>query len=410
MSEAGMVIVGAGEAGASAALALREKGWSGRITLIGEEPQEPYERPPLSKAVMTAPDEPRAPTILHEARMRDKGIEFRSATCVVSVDPADHSLSLAGAEKISYLKLLLATGARARPLPSAGSTEILHLRTFVDALAIRGRLRPGVHVGIIGGGFIGLELAASATQRGCRVTVLEMAPAILMRGVTRALADRVGARHRQAGVDLRTGVGIAAIAGSNSGHSILLVDGCRIDCDVIIAGVGAIPETTLAAACGLQLENGIRVDGRLKTSDPDIFAAGDCCSFPHPLYDNRRIRLEAWRNARDQGAVAAANMLGAVVAYDAVPSFWSDQYEVTLRIAGLTDAASQSIGRDLGNGIELTLNLAGDGRIVAASSIGPDARIAKEIRLAEMLIAKRVRPDPRALADPDFRLKSLLVA
>ena len=149
---------------------------------------------------------------------------------------------------------------------------------------------------------------------------------------------------------------------------------------------------------------------QLRTSEPDIFAAGDCCSFPHPLYDGRRIRLEAWRNARDQGAIAAANMLGAGVTYDAVPSFWSDQYELTLRIAGLPDAAATSISRDLGEGLHLTFHLANDGRLVAASSIGPDSKIAKEIRLAEMLIAKRLRPDPKALMSSDVRLKSLLAA
>jgi 3-phenylpropionate/trans-cinnamate dioxygenase ferredoxin reductase subunit len=242
------------------------------------------------------------------------------------------------------------------------------------------------------------------------VTVLEMAPAILMRGVPRALADIIAIRHRKAGVELRTGVAISGFESIGGKQSVLLADGLKIDCDAIIAGVGAIPETRLAEGCGLQIENGIRIDGQLMTSQPDILAAGDCCSFPHPLYGGRRIRLEAWRNARDQGAIAAANMLGAGVTYDAVPSFWSDQYELTLRIAGLTDAASHSVCRDLGEGLSLKFHLADDGRLVAASSIGPDSKIAKEIRLAEMLIAKRLRPDPKALMSSDVRLKSLLAA
>ncbi len=224
-----------------------------------------------------------------------------------------------------------------------------------------------------------------------------------MRGVPRYLADIIAMRHRKAGVGLRTGVAISGFASTGGRQSVLLADGLKIDCDAIIAGVGAIPETRLAEGCGLQIENGIRVDDQLQTSDTDIFAAGDCCSFPHPLYDGRRIRLEAWRNARDQGATAAANMLGAGVTYDAVPSFWSDQYELTLRIAGLPDVAATSISRDLGDGLYLTFHLANDGRLVAASSIGPDGKIAKEIRLAEMLIAKRLRPDPKALMNSDVR-------
>jgi 3-phenylpropionate/trans-cinnamate dioxygenase ferredoxin reductase subunit len=410
MSEAGMVIVGAGEAGASASLALREKGWTGAITLIGEQPNAPYELPPLSKAVMTAAGEPSTPTILDESRMHEKAISFRPSSRVISIDAEKRCVLVENGTPIPYRKLLIATGARARPLAAAGSTGVLYLRSYADAQKIRARLLPGAHIGIIGGGFIGLELAASASQRGCRVTVLEMAPAILMRGVPRALADIIAMRHRKAGVELRTGVAISGFESIGGKQSVLLADGLKIDCDAIIAGVGAIPETRLAEGCGLQIENGIRIDGQLMTSQPDILAAGDCCSFPHPLYGGRRIRLEAWRNARDQGAIAAANMLGAGVTYDAVPSFWSDQYELTLRIAGLTDAASHSVSRDLGEGLSLTFHLADDGRLVAASSIGPDSRIAKEIRLAEMLIAKRLRPDPKALMSSDVRLQSLPAA
>jgi 3-phenylpropionate/trans-cinnamate dioxygenase ferredoxin reductase subunit len=399
-----------GEAGASAAVSLREKGWTGAITLLGEQPHAPYELPPLSKAVMTAAAEPAAPTILAESRMREKNIDFQPSSPAVSIDAGKHCVALNSGRQIPYQKLLLATGARARPLANAGSAEILYLRKFADAQAIRARLLPGAHIGIIGGGFIGLELAASASQRGCQVTVLEMAPAILMRGVRRDLAEIIAARHRKAGVDLRTGVAISGFAGLGNRQSILLADGSRIDCDAIIAGVGAMPETALAAACGLQIENGIRVDDQLRTSEPDIYAAGDCCSFPHPLYDGRRIRLEAWHNARNQGATAATNMLGTGVSYDAVPSFWSDQYELTLRIAGLTDVATSTISRDLGEGLLLNFHLAEDGRLVAASSIGPDSKIAKDIRLAEMLIAKRLHPDPKALMSSDVRLKSLLAA
>ena len=187
-----------------------------------------------------------------------------------------------------------------------------------------------------------------------------------------------------------------------------MVDGSRIDCDCIIAGVGAIPETTLAAAAGLAIDNGIRVDKHLCTNDPDIFAAGDCCSFAHPLYGHRRIRLEAWRNAQDQGTLVAKNMIGIPSPHDAVPWFWSDQYELTLQIAGLADEGTMTVIRPLGEDTEIHFHLAQDGRLVAASGLGPNGAIARDIRLAEMLIARRSAPRADDLANPDVKLKSLL--
>jgi 3-phenylpropionate/trans-cinnamate dioxygenase ferredoxin reductase component len=410
MTEAGIVIVGAGEAGACAALALRESGWTGRVTLIGEELEPPYERPPLSKTVITATVEPSAPVVLGESLRKEKQIEFLAGVQAVAIDRANRSVELEDGRRIPYRKLLLATGARSRQLSIAGSAQPLYLRTFSEALTIRAQLRPGSRIGIVGGGFIGMELAASARQRGCKVTVFEMAPRILMRCVPPEIADAVARRHRVGGVELRTDIRLQAIEGSAAGQSIVLTDGTKSACDGVIVGIGAIPETNLASKAGLDLENGVRVDTHLQTSDSDIFAAGDCCSFPHPLYDGRRIRLEAWRNAREQGAHAARNMLGADAVYDAVPSFWSDQFDLTLRIVGLPDAAATTVTRSLDADVQLHFHLAEDGRLIAASAIGPDAKIAKEVRLAEMLIAKRPRPDPNALARPEVRLKSLLAA
>jgi len=405
-----MIIVGAGEAGARAALALREQGWSGPVTLIGDEPHAPYERPPLSKAVMTAAAEPAPRTTLDAARAQAHGIDLLCGCPVAAIDRGNHRVLLQDGRRLSYRKLLLATGARARRLGIDGAGHLLYLRSFADAMALRDRLRAGSHIAIIGGGFIGLELAASATARGCRITVIEVAPRCLMRGVPTAIAEAVTERHRAAGVEVRTGVALAAVAGTGDARAVLLADGTRLACDVIVAGVGAVPETSLAEACGLGIENGIRVDARLHTSDPDIFAAGDCCSFPHPLYGDRRIRLEAWRNAIDQGAHVARAMLGAEESYAAVPSFWSDQHDLTLRIAGLPDMGAATVTRELGDGTRLYFHLGADGRLMAASAIGPDSAIAKEIRLAEMLIARHVRPAARELSDPDVRLKELLRA
>ena len=273
---------------------------------------------------------------------------------------------------------------------------------------MRDRLRPGARLAVIGGGFIGLEIAASAIERGCSVTVVDIAPRVLMRGVPEEVATLVAARHREAGVDFRLGVGIARIAGDPGAMSVILADGEAIACDGVIAGVGAVPETALAHSADLDLDNGIKADETLRTSDPHIFVAGDCCSFPHPLYGGRRIRLEAWRNAQDQGTAVAKNMLGANLAYAAVPSFWSDQYDQTLQIVGLPDAGVTTVKREAGAAGVLFFHLAADGRLVAASGIGPAGKIARDIRLAEMLVEKRVAPDPVALATPDVRLKSLL--
>jgi 3-phenylpropionate/trans-cinnamate dioxygenase ferredoxin reductase subunit len=218
----------------------------------------------------------------------------------------------------------------------------------------------------------------------------------------------VAQRHREAGIRLSLGVTIESIARAGVGHAVALSDGSKVEAESVIAGIGAAPEVALAAAAQLPIDNGIAVDGSLRTCDPRIFAAGDCASFPHPLYQGRRIRLESWRNAFDQGAFVARAMLGATDEYQAVPWFWSDQHDLNLQIAGLIDEGPETVARDLGDGALLLFHLAPDGRLAAASGIGPLGKIGKEVRLAEMLIAKRARPERAALASPQVRLKSLL--
>ncbi|WP_306770204.1 NAD(P)/FAD-dependent oxidoreductase [Mycobacterium sp. KBS0706] len=399
-----MVIVGAGEAGARAATALREEGWDGPVTLVGGEVHPPYERPPLSKAALLAEAEPAATTVLDHDRAAALGIDLILGTEVTAIDRAARAVALADGRTLPYSRLLLATGARPRRLTLPGHEQVLYLRRFDDALALRPLLRPGMRLAIIGGGFIGLELAAAAAARGCAVTLVEAQPRILMRGVPAEIAAVIADRHRAAGIDLRTGLGIDRIEPG----AVVLADGRRIAADAVIAGIGAVPETALAEAAGLPVDNGIAVDATLATADPAIFAAGDCAACAHPLYAGRRIRLEAWRNAQDQGALAARNMLGRGEAIAAVPWFWSDQYELTLQIAGLADEGRMTVARDLGDGAQLLFHLAADGRLVAASGVGPLGRIAREIRLAEMLIAQRAVPDPGALASPAVRLKTLL--
>jgi 3-phenylpropionate/trans-cinnamate dioxygenase ferredoxin reductase subunit len=412
MAEPGMVIVGAGEAGARAALALREQGWTGSVTLIGEEPHGPYERPPLSKSVMTLVGEPTAAIILSPDRLAEHSIELMAGAEATAIDRATKTVRLADGRSIPFRRLLLATGARPRrlSLPGGESKAVHYLRTWGDALALRSRFHQRGRIVIIGGGFIGLELASSAVERGCAVTIVEAAPRILMRGVPEDVAGLVDERHRRAGIAMVIGVGVDAIAGEPGSLEVRLADGRSLAADTVVAGIGAVPETALAAAAGLEIENGIRADGRLATSDPDIFAAGDCCSFPHSLYAGRRIRLEAWRNAQDQGAHAARTMLGADDAYEAVPWFWSDQHDLCLQIAGLPDEGTHTVRRQDGEGLELRFHLDGQGRLVGASGVGPIGKIAKDIRLSEMLIAKRAHPDPAYLASPGVKLKALLAA
>ncbi len=410
MAARGIVIVGSGEAGARAAIALRDNGWSGRLTLIGDEPHPPYERPPLSKAALTAEIEPTPPVIADCARLAELEIERLAGVRVTAIDRAGHKLATDEAGEVSYDRLLLATGARARRLSVEGGECAILLRSFDDALAVREKLRPKARVVIIGAGFIGLELAASARERGCAVVVVEAAPRILTRGVPADIAAVVAARHEAAGVEIVVGCAIARIGRAGNGLRVELGDGRFFDADCVIAGIGAAPEIALAAAAGLAIGNGVAVTGKLRTSDPDIFAAGDCCSFPHALYDGRRVRLEAWRNAQDQGVFVARSMLGEVEDYCATPWFWSDQYDLHLQIAGLVDAGPRTIRRDLGEGARLDFHLAADGTLVAASAIGRIGQVAKDARIAEMLIARRAKPDPSYLAARDGKLKALLAA
>lgn len=403
-----IVIIGAGEAGARAAMALRENGFTGSVTLIGDEPHLPYERPPLSKGVLNAEEDPAPAFILSEAKLNEHGITLMRGTMATAIDRAAHSVTTSDGAVIAYDRLLLATGARPRRLALPGAGGVLYLRNFSDALALRDHLVPERRIVLIGGGFIGLELAAAARMRGCAVTVIEMAPRLLGRAVPETIAAEVARRHAAEGVRFMLGAGIEVIEAGACGATIRLAQSETIACDGIIAGIGAIPETALAEAAGLTIDNGIKADEHLRTSDADIFAAGDCCSFPLALYGGRRVRLEAWRNAQDQGNHAARALLGATEPYAAVPWFWSDQYDATLQIAGLPDEGTQTVRRDLGEDCHMLFHLAPDNRLVAASTFGPNGRIAKDVRIAEMLIGRRARPSPADIANAGLPLKRLL--
>ncbi|RWM03899.1 MAG: ferredoxin reductase [Mesorhizobium sp.] len=407
---AGMVIIGAGECGGRAALALRDLGYDGPVTLVGDEPHLPYERPPLSKDAMTG-EAPSIKAIASDALFAERSIRHIHSVRAVAIDRAAHIVQLSDGSSLTYDKLLLATGSVPRQLPMPGlGGRCVYLRTFNDALAIRAHLSAGNRIAVIGGGFIGLELAASARKLGATVTVIEAQPRILMRGVPAEIAEIIHKAHEAEGVAIHTGQGLAAIADNGKEVAITLAGGQRIVADLVVIGIGAVPVTALAAEAGLAIDNGIAVDEHLRTADPDIFAAGDCCSFPLAIYGGRRVRLEAWRNAQEQGALAARNMLCAGEAHAAVPWFWSEQYGLTLQIAGLSDEGKSIVRRDLDDGAFILFHLAEDGRLVAASGIGPGNAVARDIRLAEMLIAKRASPAPEALGSQAVKLKSLLAA
>ncbi len=405
-----IVIVGAGECGARAAFALREKGYEGEITLVGAEPHLPYERPPLSKEGLA---EGYGPKHVADAKGYDAArIAVITDAIVEAIDRAAKTVRTADGRELCYDRLLLATGASPRLFPGQplATPQILTLRTHADAAAIRSKLAPGKVLAIIGGGFIGLELAATARKLGAEVVLLEGLSRVLSRGVPEEIAAIVAERHRLEGVDIRCNAAIAGIEASAQKVNIALANDDVVVADLVVIGIGAVPNTALAEAADLAIDNGIAVDETLCTSDPDIFAAGDCCSFPLGHYGGRRLRLEAWRNAQDQGTLAAANLLGAAEPIVSLPWFWSDQYDLTLQIAGLAEGAETTVRRDLGDGAFILFHLDASGRLLGASGIGKGNAVARDIRLAEMLIAAGKRPNPQALGSNETKLKALLAA
>jgi 3-phenylpropionate/trans-cinnamate dioxygenase ferredoxin reductase subunit len=400
----GIVIVGAGMAGCRAAIMLRERGFGGPVALIGREALMPYDRPPLSKSAITDEVAPQPAWLMDEALAASLKVDVRRNVSAQSIDRAAKTVRLSDGSELQYTKLLLATGAKPRKLSVPGGEWALLLRTFEDALLLRRRFQPGRRIVIIGGGFIGLELASSAIRRGCKVALIEAQSRVLMRGIPAAIAAIVHERHVAASVNLLTGIGISSIDPA----AVHLVDGREMPYDTVVAGIGAAPETRLAETAGLAIANGIAVDATLRTSDSDIFAAGDCCSFPHPLFCGQRLRLEAWRNAQEQGALAAENMLGAGKEHKAVPWFWSDQYDASLQVAGLPDAGHLAVERKLATDSLVLFHLAANRTLVGVSGIGPGNSIARDIKLAEMLIGRRASPDAAALADCSIPLRSLL--
>ncbi|MAS07118.1 MAG: pyridine nucleotide-disulfide oxidoreductase [Ahrensia sp.] len=332
-----IVIVGAGQAGIKAAETLRMKGHDGDILLVGEEIWPPYQRPPLSKAYLKGElSEDRL--FLKAADYYEKAkIALITGSRVAAIDPMGHNLTFADGRIQSWSKLLLATGTRARTLPLSGGDldGVFSLRGIDDTKRIGNTLETAQSVAIIGGGYIGMEFAAVARSLGKQVTVIEAQDRVLKRSVAPEISRFVQRLHEARGVRLALGKGVACIAGSDRVEGVELASGDIVSADLVLVAAGAVPVTELAEAAGIAVERGIVVDDACRTSAPDIFAAGDCTIFPSRRY-GRRIGLESVQNASDQGKAAALSMLGEETAYDPVPWFWSDQYDVKLQIAGLS--------------------------------------------------------------------------
>ena len=363
------VIVGASLAGARAAATLREEGFDGRIVLVGEEPHRPYERPPLSKEYLRGEAE-RKKVFVHDEGFYDAHeIELMTSTRVTEIDASDSSVTLSSGDRLGYDRLLLATGAEPRRLgtPGADLERVLYLRDLEEADAIRDRIARGGRVVVIGAGWIGAEVAASAREKGLEVAIVEQGSVPLERALGREVGEMFAEIHRGHGVALHTGVDVEAFEGAGVLESVLLSDGRRLDCDFAVVGVGVSPRTELAERAGLKVENGVVVDERLESSVPGIYAAGDVANARHHVYG--QLRIEHWANALNQAPAAARNMLGADRPYDRVPYFFSDQYDIGMEYSGYASGVDRVVFRGDPESRELIAFWLRDGRIAAGMNV-----------------------------------------
>ena len=406
-SDRTFVIVGASLTGAKAAETLRAEGFDERVVLVGAEDERPYERPPLSKDYLRGEAERETVYVHPEGFYSDHDIELRLGRTAVSVDVAGSEVALDDGERLRYDRLLLATGAEPRRLsiPGGDLDGVLYLRSVADCDALRGRLDRGGTVVVIGAGWIGAEVAASARQRGLDVTVIEP----LTVPLERVLGTEVGAVYRDIhvdhGVHMLLGTGVEAFEGGTAVERVRTSDGRELECDFVVVGVGVQPRIGLAAQAGLAVDNGILVDEHLQTSAPGVFAAGDVANAHHPFY-GERIRVEHWANALHQGPLAARAMLGEPDVYDRLPYFFSDQYDVGMEYAGFARRWDRVIFRgDPATREFIAFWLTGD-RVVA----GMNVNVWDVIDPIQRLIGERVAVDDRRLADPDVPLAELVPA
>jgi 3-phenylpropionate/trans-cinnamate dioxygenase ferredoxin reductase component len=401
------IVVGASLAGAKAVETLRQEGFDGRVLLVGTEDERPYERPPLSKDYLRG-EVGREKVYVHdEGYYAEHGIELRLGRTAVGLDTSTGVLELDDGERLRYDRLLLATGSEPRRLaiPGGELDGVLYLRSVQDSDALRERLDRGGAVVVVGAGWIGAEVAASARQRGLRVTVIEPASVPL----ERVMGAEVGAIYRDIhtdhGVEMLMGTGVEAFQGDEAVERVRTSDGRMLECDFVVVGVGVQPRVRLAAQAGIDVDDGILVDERLETSVPGVFAAGDVANAQHPFYDER-IRVEHWANALHQGPAAARNMLGHGSPYERLPYFFSDQYEVGMEYSGFARRWDRVVFRgDPGSREFIAFWVSGD-RVVAGMNVNV-WDVNESIR---RLISEGVAVDDRHLADPEVPIDALLAA
>ena len=400
------VVIGAGQAGFSFCARLRELGYEGAITLIGEESTPPYQRPPLSKAYLLREMTLERLLFRPEDFYSDQNIDLKLSVRTTSITPADKSVTLSDGTTLTYDTLVLATGSRPRLLPadvSGGLDGIYYVRSVADADAVEHEVKPGRRALVVGGGYIGLEAAAVAAKQGVNVTLIEAADRILQRVACEETSDYFRKLHSAHGVDVRERVGLEQLTGSDGRVThAKLGDGTELEVDFVIAGIGIIPNQDLAADAGLQTDNGIEVDEMCRTSDPSILAVGDCASF---AFKGNRLRLESVGHAIDHAHAAAAVVMGTEAPYQAKPWFWSDQYDTKLQIAGLSLGFDRIVTRESDERSTSFWYFQGDELLAVDAMNDPRAYM-----VAKRLIEAGKSPSPEAVADTSTDLKTLLKA
>jgi len=400
-----ITIVGAGQAAAQAIETLHKRGHQGSITLIGDEDLLPYQRPPLSKKFLAGTLDRDRLLIRHAAHYLDHGVDLRLGFAVASIDRVRRRAELADGSSVEYDGLLLATGSHPRllPLPGAELAGVYYLRSVADVDRLRGHLAPGRRAVIIGGGYIGLEVAATCREAGLDVTVLEAADRVMNRVVSPAVSAFYEAEHARLGVHILCGARVDALSGTDRVTAVRLDDGHELPADFVLVAIGVAPTDALARTAGLECDNGILVDEYCRTSDANIWAAGDCARHPSIHYGTR-VRLESVDNAFEQGTSAALNMLGIRTVHDKVPWFWSDQFDLKMVIVGLSAAHDEVVMRGDPASRAFSVCYLRDGELIAVETINHT----KDQMAARRLIPARARPDLAKLADPALALKDCL--